>query len=130
MKKAVSLTEVIVGAVILALAFGGVLAAFVGARSYITYSNERIVAVNLGRRVLDDLYDQVSADTWNNATGLLNPGSSPVSQDNYTIGEQKYGPNSYVVTNVPGHDYRQVQVDISYIPKAGSMGSGGGNVGN
>jgi len=119
-----------VGAVILALAFGGVLAAFLGARSYVTYSNERIVAVNLARRALEDLYEHVSADTWD--SGPLRNGNVGGEPD-YAIDGQDYGgspPNAFRVTNVPGHQYREVQVDINYTSSAGSIGGVGGGSGS
>ena len=128
MKKSLTLIEVIVGAIILALAFGGVFAAFTGARSYATYSNERIVAANLARRALEDLYENVSADTWD--TGDLRVDGAARGVPDYSIDDQTYGPaNEYMVTNVAGQQYRSVQVDINYTSGAGTMGGLGGGSG-
>jgi type II secretory pathway pseudopilin PulG len=127
MKQSVTIVEVLVASVILALAFGGLFAAFIGARSYTTSINERIIASNLARRALENLYDSVSADTWES-------GDLSIANDNplpeYNIDGQPYGdpaaPSSYDVTNVGTHDYRQVTVDIGYVTSAGGGGGTGG----
>ena len=64
-KKSMTLMEVIVGAIILALVFGGLIAALTGARSYVKRADKRLVSVNLIRAAFDELYPAVRADTWN-----------------------------------------------------------------
>lgn len=127
--KSLTLVEILVASVILALAFGGVFAAFTAARSYATYSNERVVASNLARQVLEDLYDAVSADTWD--SGDLQSGVNRTLPA-YSIDNQNYGDNpanAYRVNDVAGHQYRSVEVDVSYTSSAGSMATGGGTGG-
>ena len=58
-KKAVTLTEILVGAVILAVTCGGVLAAFAGARTYVARADRRLAAANLARAQLNAFYVDV-----------------------------------------------------------------------
>jgi Tfp pilus assembly protein PilV len=121
-RKSFSLVEVIVAAVILSLAFGGLFAAFIAARSYSTYSTERTIAANLARRALEDLYDGVSADNWD--TGILRTGANPHQDDEYDIGGQLYGDNNssfWDVNPVPGHQYRQVDMEVGYTTSSGGQ---------
>ncbi len=109
MRKGVTLTEVIVGAVILSVAFGGLLATFVAVRKYVNRANKRLIAVNLATHQFDNLYRAVSADTWD--SGDLQTGSTNL--DSYTIDGQSYAGNSYSVSATAG-DHRQVSVTINY----------------
>jgi len=111
-RKGVTLTEVIVGAVILSVAFGGLLATFVAVRKYVNRANKRLIAVNLVTHQLESLYRAVSADTWD--SGVLQTGSTNLNS--YTIDGLVYqdaaAPNSYSVATVG--DHRQVSVTINY----------------
>jgi len=113
MRKGVSLVEVVVGAIILAIVFGGLLATFVGVRRYVRRANRRLIVVDLISQTMSDLYRAVREDTWN--TGTLQAGSTNIG--GYTIDSQVYqdggSPNSYTVANT-GADYRRVDVTINY----------------
>ena len=116
MKKAVTLTEVIVGAIILAVAFAGLFATFVAVRKYVKRANKRLIAADLISQTLNDLYRAVRADEWDAA----DPGgpypletAAPGTINNYTIDGQNYGGNSYSVVATPG-DYRRVTVTVNY----------------
>jgi len=116
MKKAVTLTEVVVGAIILAITFAGLLATFVAVRKYVTRANKRLIATDLVSQTLNDLYRAVRADEWDAA----DPGgpfpletTTPGTVDNYTIDGKSYGGNSYSVGATPG-EYRRVTVIINY----------------
>jgi hypothetical protein len=123
-RRSVTLTEVIVGAVILATTFGGLLATFVGVQRYIVRANKRLVSANLGRSVLDTLYVGVRADTWD-STDLSLPlsigehTSPPGIGTGIDIGIHTYT-GSYLVSagdDVDGDgqsDYRQVDVSVNY----------------
>lgn len=112
MRKGATLTEVIVGAVILSIVFGGLLATFVAVRKYINRANKRLIAINLVAHQLDNLYRAVSGDTWD--SGALQLGSTNLNS--YTIDGLVYqdsaAPNNYSVATVG--DYRQVSVTINY----------------
>ena len=128
-KKSVSLVEVIVAAVILSMAFGGLFASFIAARSYRTYSNERTIAANLARRGLEDLYDGVSADTWDDLNSTLRPGVTR-NDGTHTVGGLGYN-SGWTISTVGSHQYRSVAMDIQYTNQSqGSTigGNGGGNL--
>ncbi len=105
------------GLIILALIFGGIIATFVGVKRYISRATRRVVSTNLDRQVLNSLYQDVRADTWD--TGGLSTGVHNVA--NATIDNFGYGtviPNTYTVQNVTigaiNKEYRQVTVNITY----------------
>lgn len=121
-RKAVTLTEVIVGAVILAAVFAGLLASFVTTRKYINRAHKRLVTVNLARAVLDKLYSEVRQDNWNVSSTPLYAQNTDwhvhqLSELGFTtpldIDKLKYGGN-YEVSQINNRDYRQVRVNITY----------------
>lgn len=122
-KKAFTLTEIIVGTVILALVFGGLLAAFTAARMYVLRSNRRLIAANLCRSVLERLYKEVREDEWGDGSpyplaeggsGLSFGGLDPAI-DTAEIGdiEGETYTGSYDVNAVAGQDYREVMVTVT-----------------
>lgn len=120
-KKSVSLVEVIVGALILATAFGGLLASFISARRYINRVNKRLITANLIRGALNELYKDVRQDTWNAGDLRIHTEILP----NYTIDNLSYSGgaanNNYVVVDcsVAGNcptvgSYRRVDATMHY----------------
>ena len=113
MRRGVTLIEVITGTIILAIAFGGLLATFVGVRRYVLRANKRLIAVDLVSQTMNDLYRAVREDTWN--TGDLQIGNTNIGA--YTIDSQVYqdpgSPNSYTVAPTAS-TYRRVNVTINY----------------
>lgn len=106
-----TLTEVLVGAVILVASYGVLLLSFTSARSYVFRANKRIIAANLARNELNNLYAQVGQDNWDTSSGPFYFGVhnlNAVSIDGITY------PRSYNVTPVAGRDYRQITVTIQY----------------
>ena len=112
-RKSVSLIEVLVGTVLLALVFGGLLTAFVAVRNYIKRSNARLVAANFSRRILIDLSDEVSETNWD--SGPLSEGwvrdYPAITIDSLTYRDNA---DNYRVEGVPGRDYRKVTAKIKY----------------
>jgi type II secretory pathway pseudopilin PulG len=111
MKRSTTLIEVMVASFILAAIFAGILASFVSVRKYVNRANSRLDSANLARGSLSGLSTQVSADTWNTTVGNLSDGfsnSTPASIDG-----SSYFVN-YTVSNVTGHDFRQVVMNVSY----------------
>lgn len=110
-KKSFTLIEILVGALILALAFGGIFAGFIAVRKYVSHSNERLIAANLTRTILKNLYSQLGEDNWTDASGPFVDGKTydlgTVTIDNfdYTM--------SYTVTGTTG-DRKQIEVNITY----------------
>lgn len=67
-KKAITLVEIIVSAMLLASALAGIVATFVSTRRMVGRGTERVTAANLAREKLNGLYAAVRADEWNAAT--------------------------------------------------------------
>ncbi|MBU2103345.1 MAG: type II secretion system GspH family protein [Candidatus Omnitrophica bacterium] len=112
-KKSFTLVEVIVSAVILALTFGGLLAAFSGARAYVARAERRLVAANAARAWLNGLYVQVRQDTWDLPANLLQTTTSPGNltdpfNRNYT---QTYERNA---TLEAGREYRSIDMHTGF----------------
>lgn len=112
-RKGTTLAEVIAGAIILAIVFGGLLSTFISVRRYINRANKRLIAINLISRELNDLYPSVDASTWD--SGDLRIGSRNL--DSYNIDDQVYqdsaSPNNLNVRSTTGQ-YRQATVTINY----------------
>ena len=113
MNKAVTLVEVITGAIILSLTFTGLLTTFVSVRKYVNRANKRIIAANLVVCQLNDLYRAVREDTW--GSGDLGA-AGPIAMNDYTIDNHVYQNNEYTVHDLTGdgHDYRRVNVTVNY----------------
>ncbi|MFA5008449.1 MAG: prepilin-type N-terminal cleavage/methylation domain-containing protein [Candidatus Omnitrophota bacterium] len=119
-----TLMEVVVSLIILAAVFGGLTATFVGVKRYVSRASRRLVAVNLGKQVLNSLYRHVRADTWDTGALTLGTHTSTAADtqvpDSITLENFTYGvagganSNNYVVTAVAGRQYREVTVNIRY----------------
>ena len=127
MRKSVTLMEVLVSAVILASVASGLFGTFIAVRRYINRANRRIIATNLARSVLEDLYKDVRADTWNSAFGALDAPStgswkrsvdlsSTLGSPTLTLDNNLYGGSNsyYQVRQIAGRNYREVQVFVEY----------------
>ena len=114
MKKSVTLIETLVGALILAIVFAGLLATFIGARKYVNRANKRLVASYLVRRQLVELHQAVREDTWDSGD-LSEPQTNNFGGwliDGVTY--QGTPANNYQVASVAGKDYREVEVTVNY----------------
>ena len=117
--RAFSLMEVVVGTIIIAAFFGGLTAIFVSVRRYVLHANSRLVATNLGRQQLNNLYGEVRQDTWD--TGNLSNGHAGNTNaadidgrqynGNFTVNNMTYIGSGGVTVN---GQYRQVTVQINY----------------
>ena len=110
-KKSLTFLEILISALILATALGGILASFVSVRRAILRSNKRLAAFNIDRGVLEDLYKEVREDTWN--TGRLSPnhtesGSIQLPPENISY-DWNYG-----VSSLSGKEYRKVTVTVTF----------------
>ena len=123
MKRTVTLTEVVVASVILALVFGGLFASFIAVRNYVNRANKRLIVINLVRRTFNSLYPAVREDWWNDENMPLYAGPACLNPDgewcvynlpDYSIDNINYENNDYRVKNIPGKDYREVKVTIHY----------------
>lgn len=112
-KKAFTLLEVLVGSIIIAAVFGGVIASFISIRTYIRRANKRLITVNLLRHVGDSLYGGVDAVNWDAAVLNLGAHANALPVNPTAIDGLNYG-GSYNVTAVAGRDYRQVSIAVTY----------------
>ncbi len=119
MKKTLTLTEVLVSAVILAVVFAGLLATFIGVRRYTKRANKRLVATNLVTYQFSNLYREVRANDWNQATNDLRVDTTNMLD--YEIDYFDYGTDAnstYTVDNHPDAtvtDLRKVTIKMDYI---------------
>ncbi|MCF7874155.1 MAG: prepilin-type N-terminal cleavage/methylation domain-containing protein [Candidatus Omnitrophica bacterium] len=117
-KKAISLLEVLVAAIVLALVAGGLISTFLTVRKYIRHAKERSTATALSYSHVKTLYEDVRADSWN--TGSLSNGlnqSLPVGGQNWSsIDNINYqsANTKYKVDNVGGQPYREVTITVEY----------------
>lgn len=63
-KRAVTLAEILISALILVIAASGLFASFIAANKFVNRSKRRMAAVNLARLISEKLYTDVKADTW------------------------------------------------------------------
>jgi len=81
------LTEVLIGSLILASVFVGLMSAVVSVKKLNLRSLQRLQATQLAREVLESLYDDVRWDWWSTNTGGLTLGTHSVGSaviDNIT----------------------------------------------
>ncbi len=126
MRKGFTLTEVLVAALIVALTFGGLIASFKASRSYISRSSKRLVAANFARSVLNDFYNEVRADTWDETGNKIYSGGQGVGDKYiykgagfvYDLPSEEWS-GEYTVENVDLDndglvDARKVTVTVGY----------------
>ncbi|MDD3297009.1 MAG: type II secretion system protein [Candidatus Omnitrophica bacterium] len=125
-KKSGVLIEVLVGAIVLTVVSGTLLLSFISARRYINNANKLLIAANLDRSVLNNLYKEVRQDTWDDSQPESMDGTpigllyAPIDSSqvhnlpDYAIENVEYKGNNYTVKSVPGKDYREVSITINY----------------
>ncbi|MFH1655924.1 MAG: prepilin-type N-terminal cleavage/methylation domain-containing protein [Candidatus Omnitrophota bacterium] len=70
-KKGLSLVEILIAMVILAITAAGLFSSFVAANRFIARSKRRLAAANLTRHVNEQLFEYVRADTWADSVSNL-----------------------------------------------------------
>ena len=105
-----TLLEIIIASVLLAGVVAGVFGSFSTAATWFQ-EGEDGVPYNLARERLDELQEAVAATNWNTgplaATGVWNPdGAVVLNGKTYT--------RSYRTDTVVGHQYRKVQVQVTW----------------
>ena len=123
-QKAFTITEVVVAALIFAIATAGILATATSMRKPATESSEEVTAAFLAKRILDDLRSQLDANSWiqNQTDGgpfevdmnytFANPPSLNVLQP-VTIGPTTYTP-SYTIEADSGSQARKINLKIDW----------------
>jgi len=130
-----TLTEVVIAALLMALAAGGLFAAFISANRWIQPETSRHnnIAFNIARARLEGMYDMVRGDMWDD-TALNNAVNNGLNMTPHHAGETDHNPAgmqmngvdyfrnytvTYVDTNHDGiadenDDYRKVQATVSW----------------
>jgi len=80
-KKAVSLVEILVATMILAVVMGGLMSAVVSGQRYLLHTRNRISASQAVKSKLEVLYKEVRQDTWSSPSNPLRIPSSTSSND-------------------------------------------------
>ncbi|MBM3243721.1 MAG: hypothetical protein FJZ12_02670 [Candidatus Omnitrophica bacterium] len=101
-KKALTLLEILVSVIILALVVTGLAAVFVSGKRYIQHSRLRMTGGEIGKLFLDPLQNFVRQDTWLNnplgnssmTAGLPNPPTGSSFSREYNINPDFLGSSS------------------------------------
>ncbi len=108
----ISLLEIIVSLMILALVLVGFSNVFVVSRGYMAHSRSRISASQLGTVFLEPLNNAVNQSNWDQAGNplLVNPAGVGAAR---TIGGVAYT-TSYMIDNITSTTLRRVKVNITW----------------
>jgi len=98
------MVEIVVTSIIFSMAFIGVYLTMSSMHSKGTVSTDKLKAAYAAKGFLDDLRQQVRADTWD--SGYLVPGTYNTTVNGYSV--------SYTVSDVAGLNLRQVNLSITY----------------
>lgn len=114
-KKALTLIEILVSVVILALVITGMANLFVSGKRWLLHSRSRMTGAELGKLFVEPLQMDVRQDTWNTSC-VANTSNCPPASVNttQTLDKINYTAtyNSSNVTGVP--TLRRVQVTINW----------------
>ncbi|MBU4140989.1 MAG: type II secretion system GspH family protein [Candidatus Omnitrophica bacterium] len=121
-KRAFTLIEVIVSALILTLATGGVLFIFSTEKGAVSRTGRRMQAMDFARQTLEQLRNKVGADTWPTG-GDISAGTHTteafLSLSGTELGDKFGGTREYTVTDKnpdvdAGIDYKEVTVEVKW----------------
>ena len=124
-KHGFTLVEVIISALILALSVGGVLFIFSTEKGVVARTGRRIQAMDFARQTLEELKDEVGADTWPTGgrlgiVGVATPDLLPAGDFKDVFN----GSRSYTVTDMDPNlsggdpDYKSATVTVSWTEPA------------
>jgi type II secretory pathway component PulJ len=114
-KKALTLLEIIVSVIILALVVTGLANVFVAGKRYIQHSKMRMSGGEIGKNFIDPLQNDVNQGTWS-ATSTTNRLSNPSAAADITrsIDGKDYTADYTVTNNSPGDNLNKVKVKITW----------------
>jgi prepilin-type N-terminal cleavage/methylation domain-containing protein len=108
-----TLVEVVISTVIFTIVAAGLYASVSTLRKPAMDTTKKINASFVGKQILEELRNDVSADTWNNG-GPLVPSGTPYVLPDVTVGGITYHPQ-YIVENDPdGSPARKVTLTITW----------------
>lgn len=111
-KKGLTLIEILVSAIILALVLTGLVNIFVAGKRYILHTRSRMTAAELGRFFLDPLQMQVNQAEWSGAGNCLSAGTCP--DQVWTSPDGAVWTATYQWSIVPGTTLRKVIANITW----------------
>lgn len=82
-KKSFSFMEIVMAALILALAVAGIISTFITARGMIKRSETRLGALNVARSKISGLYSEVNASSWCCVTSGLSGSYSGITNQSF-----------------------------------------------
>jgi Tfp pilus assembly protein PilW len=116
-KKSLTLLEIIVATVILALVISGLANIFLVGKRYILGSHSRITSGELGKYFLDPLQNDVNQATWTAAGNCLGTGNCPNEIAGVAQGlDRDYTANYSIINNPTLANLKRVKVDITWMP--------------
>jgi type II secretory pathway pseudopilin PulG len=105
-KRALTLVEIIVSTVILALVMTGLVNVFVAGRKFALHNRNRTGAGEIGRIFIDPLQNYVRQDTWS---------SNPLGTNSYPNAGSGIYTAAYTITNHPSNvDIKRVRTRITW----------------
>lgn len=105
-----TITEVVVAAVIFTIAMAGIFTSISYLRQPAVESSEEVTAAFIGKKILDDLRSQVSAQTWAD-NSLLSIGDHNTS---VTVGNIEYQITYTVEPDPGGTGARRVTMNVTW----------------
>lgn len=119
-KHGLSLMEVVISALILAVTVGGVLYIFSTEKGVVARTGRQVQAMDFGRQTLEELKNAVGADTWPDQGFLGTVGAAITDPlDAGAFKEKFLGTRSYEVEDVDVDfdgttDYKKVSVTVTW----------------
>jgi len=117
-RKGLSLLEILVASLILALVLAGLLNTFLAGKRWVLHNRLRMTGGELGKYFLDPLQQQVRQDQWGNncVSNQANCCSNPLDCQAGTAQglDRTYNAVYTVSSNTPITNINKVRVDISY----------------
>ena len=117
-REGFTITEVVVAALIFAIATAGVLATATSMRKPAVESSEDVTAAFLAKRILDDLRSQLDAVTWNQTGGPFDTttGTPPGNHllNSITVGTTIYKPSYIVEVDPDGTQGRKIDLRVDW----------------
>lgn len=121
-KHGLTLVEVIISALILAITAGGVLTIFTMEKAVVARTGRKMQAMDFSRQTLERLKNEVDANTWPNSGALASAVGVAATLPTSELKDKFSGTRSYTVTNINADgdatyeddEYKQVTVTVDW----------------
>lgn len=114
-KKAVTLLEILISSIILAITIGGLVSVFLTGKQFTAHTRSRMAGGELGKAFLDPLQMDVRADKWSEK--CLGGNSSACPTQLHDSSQDITYHSNYTISPVAGTDLRRVKLDINWNEK-------------